>query len=570
MKILRIDTGRKKVTGEQVPDKYMRFGGRALTSRIISDEVPPTCHPLGPLNKLVVSTGLLGGTSAPNSGRISIGTKSPLTDGIKESNVGGRLGVAMARAGIRAIVLEGIPEDDSLYVVVVGPDGAVLDDASQWRGLGTYALADRLREKYGEKMCALCIGPAGEQRLAAASIMATDMDGNPSRAAGRGGTGAVLGAKGIKAIVMLPMPAVKTEYRDAGKFRETASLFARELAVAKKGLTTYGTAAMVAAANAVDGLPTRNYTSGAFERASEMDGQALHDRIVERGGKISRGCHPGCVIRCSNVYKDENGEYVTASLEYETMVMAGPNLDISDLDALAAYDRACDDMGLDTIDTGAALGVAMEMGLIKSGDSEAVLDAVYEVGKGTLLGRLTGSGVRVMGKVLGAWRVPEVKGQSTVAYDPRSFKGMGCAYATSPMGADHTSGPAIPGRGGLDPEKRFELTDAAGQVELTRDLQIMIAVCDSLGYCFFVGPDITNMKRSAVLLNAMYGWDMSYEDVLDLGVSTLNVEKEFNNRAGLGPGTDRLPDFFYCEKLPGSGRSFDISHEELKDMNYNL
>lgn len=570
MKILRVDTGENRIDESDLPEKYERYGGRALTSRIVAGEVPAGCHPLGPLNKLVISIGLLGGTSAPNSGRISIGTKSPLTGGIKESNVGGRMGVAMANAGIRAIVIEGIPGGGALRVLVIGPAGASLDDASQWRGLGTYELADRLREKYGPKMSALCIGPAGEQRLAGAATMATDMDGRPSRAAGRGGTGAVLGAKGIKAVVMLPGAPQKAEYHDKKKFREITSAFSRELAKAKAGLTKFGTAGMVAAANAVDGLPTRNYETGTFERAGEMDGQALHDRIVERGGKISRGCHPGCVIRCSNIYTDDKGEYVTASLEYETMVMTGPNLDISDLDALAAIDRACDDMGVDTIETGAALGVAMEMGLIESGSADAVLKSIYEIREGTLLGKLAGSGVQVMGKALGARRVPEVKGQSTVAYDPRSFKGMGCAYATSPMGADHTAGPAIPGRGGLDPDKTFELTEAAGQVELTRDLQIMIAVCDSLGYCFFVGPDPDNMKRSALLLNALYGWELTYEDILDMGVSTLNIEKEFNARAGIGPGTNRLPDFFYYEKLPQSGRSMDISHEEFKSLNYNL
>jgi len=570
MQILRIDMTKKKVSEEPVPEKYLRYGGRGLTSRIIADEVPPYCHPLGPHNRLVISNGLLAGTTAPNSGRISVGAKSPLTGGIKESNVGGNCGNYLARRGIRALVFEGLDPDGGTHVLVVGADGTEIVEFPSIKGKGAYDTAEVLLEKYGEKSALLIVGPAGEQGLCGSALIATDLDGHPSRAAGRGGTGAVLGSKGIKAVVCLEAGRVAPEYADEETFKKTTKEFSKQLIETRKGLTELGTAGMVKNANLVQGMPTRNYTAGSFDRAGEMDGDSLLRLIRERGGRPSRACHQGCVIRCSNVFVDEKGEYVTSSLEYETMVMVGSNLDISDLDMLARIDRAMDDAGLDSIETGAALGVAMEMGMLEWGDEKGVLSLLEEVKKGTLAGKLIGSGAATVGRVLGARRVPEVKGQSMVAYDPRTFKGMGCTYATSPMGADHTAGPAIPGRGGLDPEKSFELTEAEGQVELTRDLQILIAVCDSLGYCFFVGPDIENMKRSAVLLNALYGWDMKYEDVLQLGVSTLEVERDFNSEAGIAPGMNRLPDFVYDEELPPSGRKFDVSRDELRGLEYKL
>jgi aldehyde:ferredoxin oxidoreductase len=570
MDMIRINMTERTTTREPMPEQYAHFGGRALTSRIIADLVPPSCHALGPHNKIVVANGLLAGTTAPNSGRISVGTKSPLTGGIKESNVGANAGLYLARLGIRALVFEGMPRQPGLWLLVVDANGARIEDASQYRGLGTYDTAEKLLAAYGQKASCLIIGPAGEQKMAASAIMATDMDGRPSRAAGRGGTGAVLGSKGIKAIVVPQAKGELPQYHDPETFKSIAREFSQKLIKEKEMLRVFGTAGMVKAANMVQGMPTRNYSLGSFDRADAINGQALHDTIKKRGGNVSRPCHTGCVISCSNIYVDEAGEYITSSLEYETMVMVGPNLDIGDLDSLARIDRALDDVGLDSIETGAAMGVAMEAGLLPWGDTDAVLSALDEVSSGTVLGKLVGSGAAVMGKVLGVRRVPQVKGQSMVAYDPRTFKGMGCAYATSPMGADHTAAPAIPGRPGLDPSKKFELTEKENQVELTRDLQIMITVCDSLGYCFFVGPDIENMRRSALLLTALTGRRTSYEDILDLGVSTLNIEKAFNRAAGIGPDQDRLPEHFYDEPLPPHNRTFDITPEETADLCYDL
>jgi len=571
MDFMRVNIADGAVSVSPTPDKYLKYGGRALTSRIIADEIPAMCDPLGPDNKLIIATGLLTGTTAPCSGRISIGAKSPLTGGIKESNVGGVAGANLARAGIRAIVIEGAPSDSSaLKTIVIAPGGARLEDASHLRGLGTYETAEKLRALHGDKAAVLCIGPAGEQRLAAASIQSSDMAGRPSRAAGRGGLGAVLGSKGVKAVVILPFPAASPDYSDAGEFKRISKEFAKQLISAKAGLTKYGTAAMVTAANKMGGLPTRNYSSGSFERAADVSGEKLYETIVERGGTPSAPCHPGCVIRCSNIYVSKDGKYVTSSLEYETMVLVGPNLDIGDLDALARFDFLLDDLGLDTIDTGVALGIAMENGMLPWGDAEAAFRLLEEVRAGSADGKLIGSGAAAVGKALGARRVPTVKGQATVAYDPRTFKGMGCSYATSPMGADHTSGPAIPGRIGLDPTKSFELTEAEGQHELSRDLQIMITVVDSMGYCFFVGPDAANMERTAGLLNSLYGWSLSKADVIDIGVSTLNIEKKFNRDAGISAEADRLPDFFRTEPLPPFGRVFDVPEELLKDMDFNL
>ena len=201
-KILRVDMTNRKTAFEDMPEEYGKFGGRAMTSTIIGKEVPPECAPLGAHNKLVIAPGLFAGTGSPCSGRLSIGGKSPLTGGIKESNVGGLAAPKIARLGIGAIIVEGQPEGDSMYLLKVSKDGCVIEEANDLAGLGNYDVCERVHEKHGDKPAIISIGQAGEMLLAGSSVAVADMEGQPNRHAGRGGMGAVMGSKGLKAIVI--------------------------------------------------------------------------------------------------------------------------------------------------------------------------------------------------------------------------------------------------------------------------------------------------------------------------------------------------------------------------------
>jgi len=568
-KILRVNMNALSVKSEDVPEAYKGLGGRGLTSAIVAKEVEPTCSPIGPNNKLVFAPGLLGGTNCANSGRISVGGKSPLTGGIKEANSGGQAGAYLSRLGIAALVFEGLPQERKLYKLVIGKDKAELSPADDLKGLGTYATVDSLKREFGDKAAFVSIGQAGEWRLPGASVAFTDRELRPTRHAGRGGLGAVMGAKGIKAIVIDPAGGEQTPIADREKFKEAAKRFAKALQehpVTSGGLPNYGTDILINIINEAGGLPTRNFSSGRFEGAEKVAGETLNKVTLERKGNPTHGCMSGCVIRCSGIFLDEKGNYVSKWPEYETVWAWGPNCGIDDLDAIARLDRRCDDIGLDTIETGNAVAVAMEGGVKAFGDAAGAEQLLSEIGEGTPLGRILGSGAAVVAKVFGVRRVPVVKSQAMPAYDPRAVKGVGVTYATSPMGADHTAGYAVAQNimkvgGDVDPLK------TEGQVGLSRDLQIATAAIDSAGLCLFVTfpmMDIPDAFNAVVdMVNAKSGLSLTGDDITALGKRVLRMEREFNRKAGFTPADDRLPEFFKLEKLPPHGHVFDISDEEL-------
>ncbi len=569
--ILRVNTATGKINYEEVPEKYAALGGRALTSQMVSDEVPATCDPLGPLNKLVIAPGLLSGTSAPSSGRLSVGGKSPLTGTIKEANAGGITSQKLASLGVKAVVLEGMPGDSGWIGVKITSGGAEIFDAGDLAGKGTYEVTAICRERYGQKAAVITIGPAGEMKLLAAGVANNDSDGNSSRYAGRGGLGAVMGSKKVKAIVVDSPGTFDAPVKDQEKFKDAAKKFAKILMdnpITGKGLPAYGTNVLMNIINEAGTLPTRNFRFGRFDRAGEVSGEKLAEVAVARGGKATHACHPGCVMRCSNVYPMPDGK-VCAPVEYETAWAFGPNLEIGDLDVVARLNYICNDVGLDTIETGCTLGVLMEAGLIPFGDGEAAIAALEEVGRGTPLGRIIGCGALLAGKAYGVTRIPAVKGQGIPAYDPRSCKGNGVTYATSPMGADHTAGYAVTANilsvgGQVNPL----LPD--GQAELSRNLQIATAAVDSTGLCLFVAfPVLDNPEGLPAIIdmiNAQYGVSLTAADVMALGRNILKVEREFNLRAGFTGAGDRLPEFFQTEELPPHNTRFDVSDEQLDSV----
>ncbi|MFO8058563.1 MAG: aldehyde ferredoxin oxidoreductase C-terminal domain-containing protein [bacterium] len=569
-KILRINMSDLSVHEEDNKD-YEGYGGRGFTSMVVSREVPPLCHALGASNKLVISPGLLSGTSAANSGRLSIGGKSPLTGGIKESNVGGTAAQKLARLGVSGIIVEGMPEGDKPHYLVIDKEGARLAAADNLKGLKNYELVEKLRKKHPNKAAVVSIGTAGEFKLSAASIAVTDLSGNPARHAGRGGLGAVMGSKGLKAVVVDDKDAAAIEYADKDAFKQAAGRFReaiRSHPVTKSGggLATFGTNVLVNVINEAGGFPTRNFTRGKFEGAGKISGEALHDLIKKRGGETTHNGCSNCIIQCSNVFVDENQNYVTSALEYETVWANGANLEIDDLDAIAKIDRLCDDYGLDTIEMGCAIGVAMAAGIESFGDAEGAIELVHEAGNGTNLGRIIGNGAAVTGQAFGVSRVPVVKRQSMPAYDPRAVKGVGVTYATTPMGADHTAGYAVATNimrvgGFVDP------LQPEGQAELSRNLQVATAAIDAAGLCVFISfavldnPDGLNAVPE--MINARYGWDLDMDAVNKYGEGILKAELDFNRRAGFTKEHDRLPEFFVKEKLAPHDTVFDVPDEDL-------
>jgi aldehyde:ferredoxin oxidoreductase len=564
--VWRANVHNRTVTTGPVPEAWQRLGGRGLIPRILLDEVPAMCQPLGPSNKLLFTPGLLVGHMLSSCDRLSVGCKSPLTGGVKESNAGGTTALKLVRLGIKALIVEfgsATPEHrggDRWWVLHLSKGGGRFEPADDLVGLGVYAAAERLLARYGPKVAAALIGPAGEMGLSAAGIQNLDKDRSPTRIAGRGGAGAVMGSKRLKAIVIddtggeAPPIADPELYRDAAK-RFTQALMAHPQT---KTYANYGTAAMVQMCNGFGGLPTRNFSAGQFEGADTISGETLRDLILARGGDgdPTHACMPGCTIRCSNVFPDAAGQQIVSPLEYETIGLVGSNLGINSLDTIARINHELDDLGIDSIEIGAALGVAAEAGLMAFGDGAQAQALVDEIRQGTPLGRVLGHGAVVTGKVFGVTRVPVVKNQAISAYDPRAIKGTGVTYATSPQGADHTAGLTI--------RAKIDHLNPAGQAAVSRTAQINMAGYDTLGACVFASFGFAAAPGAVRdLLRGRYGWDLGEEALQVLGRQTLRLERQFNRAAGFTAAADRLPEWMTAEPLPPTNAVFDVPEEEL-------
>ena len=571
-KILRVNMTERTATYEDVPDKYKFLAGRGLTSTFVYDEVDPTCHPLGPNNKLVFAPGVITGTNAPTSGRVSVGSKSPLTGGIKESNAGSAWPQLVARLGLKAIVVEGFPEVDGWWGLHVTKDGAEFFPADEYAGKSLYEIFPGLFERFGDKVGVATIGVAGEQNMAMAGICFNDNSNRPSRYSGRGGLGAVMGSKHLKFIVVddKGAPGVTVadqDLFDLGRKKMLDALGTHDITKPKGTLNTYGTAALVNVLNEAGAYPTRNFRQGRFEGAATTSGEAVFEGNKKRLGKelYNHACHPGCTIQCSNTWHNQDGTEAVSCVEYESTWALGANCGIDDLDAIGKLIWLCNDIGIDTIETGGTIAVAMDAGLAEFGDSEAAIQWMEEIRQGTPLGHILGQGAATTGKAFGVVRVPGVKGQNMPAYEPRAIKGIGMTYAVSTMGADHTSGytiaPEILACGGdLD---QFDLDKA----DVVRAFQQTTAFIDSSGHCLFIAFAILDIPEGFEGLveecNGVLGTDWTTDDVTRIGQEILDKELAFNRAAGFTPADDRMPEFMKYEKLPPHDVVWDVSDEAL-------
>lgn len=558
--IWRANVNTQTVTTEPVPESWLRLGGRGLVARILLDEIPPTCDPLGPFNKLLFAPGLLVGHMLSSCDRISVGAKSPLTGGVKEANAGGTTGLKLVHLGIKALIIEGAPASDAWQLLHLSANGGRFEPAGNIAGLGIEDAAARLRERYGNQVGIALIGPAGEMRLASAGIQNLDKDGAPARIAARGGLGAVMGAKRLKAIIIdkpdyTPPPLFdEALYKDAKK-RYLKALMAHPQT---KVYADYGTSAVATMSNGFGAIPVNNFSVGQFENIDKISGDNLRDTILARNGEgeTTHACMPGCVIMSSNCFAGPDGKKITTPLEYETIGLVGSNLGIDNFDTIARLNQEMNDLGVDTIEMGAALGVAAEAGLMEFGDGERAMELLQEVRRGTPLGRILGQGAATVGKVYSIRRVPVVKGQAISAYDPRAIKGTGVTYATSPQGADHTAGLTI--------RAKVDHLDPTVQVQVSRTAQINMAGYDTLGACVFSGFGYAQAPGAIRdLLRGQYGWDLGKDPLQALGRETITLERAFNKAAGFTAADDRLPEWMTTDPLPPTNAVFDVSEEDL-------
>ncbi|MFX0027948.1 MAG: aldehyde ferredoxin oxidoreductase family protein [Candidatus Hermodarchaeota archaeon] len=572
-RILRVNMTNLEAKFEDLPADYAGLGGRGMTSTIVSKEVPPTCHPLGVHNKIVFAPGIVTGTRAPTSGRISVGGKSPLTGGIKEANAGTPFAQKLARLRIGALIVEGKHKGDDYFLLQVTNDSAELVNANKWAGKGLYSTYKELFKEFGDKVGICGVGIAAEVLGAMSGVCFNDPEGLPSRYSGRGGLGAVMASKGLKFIIVDETDApgveiVNDELFSQGIKKLREALGEHPVTQPKGGLNSYGTSVLVNIINEAGGLPQRNFSSGQDEQAEKISGEVKAEEIQKRGGVRPHFCSPGCIIQCSEVWTKPGGKDPVGVLEYESVWALGANCGIYNLDDVGELNRACNDLGVDTIEAGDTLAVAMEGGLAKFGDGKGALKLMDEIRKKTPTGRILAQGTEITGKVLGVTRIPTVKGQGLPAYDPRAIKGIGVTYATTPMGADHTAGyaiaPEIMGVGGQadprDPKK----------AEISRNLQIATAALDATGYCLFVAFAIldipSGLEGIVESLNGVLGVNLTVDDVPVIGKQILDAELEFNKKAGFTAIDDRLPEFFMEEKLEPSGEVFNVTDDELDSV----
>ncbi len=558
---LRINTVSGESRKESNDSLEYLLGGRSLTSHLVSQEVPADCDPLGRNNKLFFTNGALAGTMVSSSNRLSIGGKSPLTGGIKESNAGGMVGQRMAQQGLRCIVLEDAPPPGSPWkIVVIGENKVELVDGEFLAGKGVYEKSSLLVEKFGPKTGCVTIGPAGENLLFASGLACTDPHDVCSRYAGRGGLGAVFASKRIIAMVILNDHNVEPEFADAEAFkagtRNIVKLL-KENPVSSK-FTKYGTAAMVDICQALNVLPTRNFTQGTMEDAERINAQTMYDIIKERGGegRTQHACQSPCAIRCSNVYPDKEGDLLCSPIEYETMALMGSNLCLKNMDTIAELNKIANDAGVDTLEVGAAMGVAMEAGLAEFGDDEACINLIKEVYNLTPIGRILGSGCKITARVLGVQHAPHILGQGLPAYEPRGTKGMAMTYLSNPMGADHTFGFTL--------RDEDVPTSKEGKVELSKKFQVIGSRMDAMGTCNFVRYAVRHdMTPLLALIKARYDVDVSVEEFDDVVKKTLRIEHQFNTDAGITLADHRFTESFYRDAQPETGEKIDITDEEV-------
>ena len=545
-KHLHIDLATRTIETETVEGENLARAGRHYIAKTLNERAVATVEPLSSDNPLIFVVGPFAGSNFSNANRISVGCKSPLTGGIKEANSGGTFGFAMGQLEMCGLTLNNASDD---WVVIRIPlDGEItFEDATPYMGKGNIEAAALLHEKYGDKVSLALCGPVGEYQGLLAGVAFSDPENRPVRIAARGGVGAVMGHKKVKAIVIdkHKMPPFHDRKKFMGEVKTYGQLLGKEAAV--ETFSKYGTAAVADLTNTMGGLPVRNFSDGsqvdAEKETLKMGGDYIREQNLERGGDTTHACMPGCQIKCSNIYVDDKGEEIVSPLEYETIGLMGTNCGLDHPDQVARLNAEANDLGIDTIETGAMIAVLMEAGEGAFGDEAFMAGVFDEIRNGTEKGRLYAQGTGHVGAHFGVRRVPVIKNQALSAYDPRVIEVTGVTMMLTAQGADHTAGnlPTYECKG----KTTEEITEASLGAQTNN------AAADSLGICVF-GRSVTDVNAELIAnaVNAACGTNFDAGFIAKLGQETLKMEHAFNVAAGFGESDDVLPAFFVEEPLP--------------------
>ena len=579
--VARIDLTDEEVTYEGIDEEDAKkyIGARGLGAKYVFEQGVDV-DPLGPENLLAFMNGPLTGTQVTMSGRIAVCTKSPLTGTVTDSHHGGWSGARLKWAGFDGLLFEG-EADEPVYAYV--EDGEVeLRDASHLWGDGVHHTVEELEDEadgeYGKNLSAMAIGPGGENEVRYACIMNED-----DRASGRGGTGAVMGSKNLKAVVVkstteMPQPADEETFQEGHEQAMQAILESDVTAPNEGGLSLFGTNVLMNITEEMDGLPTRNakYTSGHSETDAEPDEPNVDPENVS-GENVRENilvdeptCH-SCPVACkkeaevSYTHKGEDMNVRMESYEYESAFALGPNSMNDDRDSVAVMIDRCNDMGVDTIETGNMMAMAMEMTEegtldegIEWGDAETMIDMIEQIAnrEGDLADLLAEGADRIADREDAHGNSLAVKGQTIPAYDPRCMKGMAIGYATSNRGACHLRG-YTPAAEILGIPEKVDPYDPEGKGELCAAFQDLHAISDSFDICKF-NAFAEGIEEYVLQFNGMTGLDYSEDDLLEAGERIYNLERYYNNLLGFDGADDSLPGRFvegHEDAVPGQGAS---------------
>jgi aldehyde:ferredoxin oxidoreductase len=563
-KYLHINLSDQAVEEKELHGEDIVRAGRYLIARTLLEAGAAAVDPLSPENPLIFSAGPFAGTTFSNANRTSVGCKSPLTGGVKEANGGGTFSYGLGQLHIAGFNLYGASDD--WVVIHLRKDGTIgFDPAEPYLGKGNFEAAKLLHERYGDKVSLALCGPVGEYQGLLAGIAFSDSENRPSRLAARGGVGAVMGSKKVKAVVvdLHKIPELHDRKKVLGDIREYSRLL-RESSLTMDTYNEVGTMGMADFTNYIGALPVNNFTSGQQQPEAEgvpfkMGGDYIRELNLSRDGTHTHACMPGCVIQCSNIYVDEDGNEVVSPVEYETLGLLGTNCGLTDPDDLASLNFICNDLGVDSIETGAMLAVLMDAGLAEFGDVSFMGQALKAIRLGTEDGRIWAQGTARVGEHYNVARVPTVKKQAISAYDPRLIEVTGVTMMVTAQGADHTAG-NLPKFKSRDKEVD-ELMDASLGV------QVEAAIYDSLGLCVF-GRFVStpNVEFMVNAINGAIGTSIEPAFLEKMGRDTLKMELEFNRAAGFTVADDELPEFFYTEPLPPSNQVARFHAEDVKDI----
>ena len=552
-KLLRINLSTKETTIEEIDSNdYANFlGGRGLAAKYYYTEISPDIDPFNENNKIFIFTGPLTGVPLPSTTKFQLATKSPTTEIYQCSNSSGEFGPQLKKCGFDGLIIEG--EADKWTYLTIRDENVEFGDATEWQGLENTKVQEKVKSAFGEKgAAALSIGPAAENLVRLAFV---NVD---SRAFGRGGAGAVLGSKKLKAIAIKGNKEIAVH--DIERIKQIRKGATKNLKETRANLTQYGTMGNIKVMNELGVLPTRNFQSAVFEKADQVDAFMMKEKYWKK----NYGCFQ-CPVACGKVCEVKEGPYsgTISRTEYESVALLGPNCGISDFAAVVKACEICDELGMDTMSTGHAVALTMELferGLITTedtdgiearfGNSEALLGMITLIAERGAIGDLLAEGMGRVKKAKPEWApyILDVKGLPFAAYEPRGFFGNALTYGTSSRGACHNVGGYTIAdellNGNYD---RFSVEGKGGLVKKIQDGR---AYTDSLGICCMIrfSMDFTEEPTGDVM-TAVTGYDFT-PHLMEIGARIYNLERLIISREGMTREDDQIPSRISNDPLP--------------------